>query len=89
MGQLDACHGSLFLNKGSNASQLFNMIFPIDAQIAKDDFLFKADSFNQLETVSVNRTNQQGQVDIELLFNAAITHPNELSQIFNTQKQLV
>jgi ABC-2 type transport system ATP-binding protein len=54
-------------------------------QIINGDLLFKTDSFNQNETVSVNRTSQTGQVDIELLFNAAVTHPAELSQIFKPQ----
>jgi ABC-2 type transport system ATP-binding protein len=51
-------------------------------QIATGDLIYKAESFNQNETVSVNRSNQPGQVDIELLFNAAIAHPKELSRIF-------
>lgn len=54
-------------------------------QIANGDLLYKADGFNQSETVSVNHSNQQGQVDIELLFNAAISQPAELSRIFTPQ----
>lgn len=54
-------------------------------QITNGDLLFKSDGFNQNETVSVNRSNHQGLVDIELLFNAAIAQPKELSQIFITQ----
>jgi len=57
-------------------------------RIAHNDLLFKAESFNQNETVSVNHTDQPGQVDIELLFNAAVTNTAKLSQIFNTQNQL-
>lgn len=57
-------------------------------QIAPIDLIFKADSFNQNETVSVNHTGQPGQVDIELLFNAAITNMAELSQILTSQNQL-
>ncbi len=54
-------------------------------QIATDDLIFKADGFNQNETVSINRSLQPGQVDIELLFNAAIANPNKLSAIFNSK----
>lgn len=54
-------------------------------QIANGDLLFKADGFNQNETVSFNRSNEQGQVDIELLFNAAIAQPTEISKIFISQ----
>lgn len=57
-------------------------------QIVNGDLLYKADSLSPNETVSVNKTNQPGQVDIELLFTAAITIPNKLSQIFTTQKQM-
>ena len=53
-------------------------------QIINGDLLFKSDGFNQNETVSINRSNQQGQVDIELLFNAAISNAGEISNIFNT-----
>lgn len=53
-------------------------------QIANGDLLFKADSFNPNETVSVNKTNQPGQMDIEMLFNAVVLQPSELSKIFNT-----
>jgi len=54
-------------------------------QIVNGDLLFKADSFNPNETVSVNRTNQPGQVDIELLFSATIANSKEISNIFNFQ----
>jgi ABC-2 type transport system ATP-binding protein len=54
-------------------------------QIGNGDLLFRADGFNQNETVSVNHSNQQGQVDIELLFNAAIAQPKEISRIFTPQ----
>lgn len=53
--------------------------------IVNGDLLYKADSLNPHETVSVNKTNQPGQVDIELLFTAAITHPHELSTILNSK----
>lgn len=56
-----------------------------DEQIDNGDLLFKADGFNQNETVSVNHSNQQSQVDIELLFNAAIAQPTEISKIFTSQ----
>lgn len=51
-------------------------------QIVKEDLLYVTDSFARNETVSVNRTNQPGQADIELLFNAAIANPDVLSAIF-------
>lgn len=54
-------------------------------QITNGDLLFKSDGFNQNETVSVNRTHQQGLVDIELLFNAAIAQPTEISKIFTSK----
>lgn len=54
-------------------------------QIANGDLLYRADGFKQSETVSVNHSNQQGQVDIELLFNAAISQPAELSRLFTPQ----
>lgn len=54
-------------------------------QIAIDNLIFKADGFNPNETVSVNRSLQPGQVDIELLFSAAIASPNKLSAIFNSK----
>jgi len=53
-------------------------------QIAADDLVHKAESFNQNETVSINVTNQPSQVDIELLFNAATLNPDKMSQIFNS-----
>ncbi|MGE5457782.1 MAG: ATP-binding cassette domain-containing protein [Methanococcaceae archaeon] len=59
----------------------------IPDQIENGNLLYKADSLNPYETVSVNKTGQGGQVDIELLFNAAVTYPKELSKIFITQNQ--
>ena len=56
-------------------------------QITKGDLLFKADSFNPNETLSINGNHQQGQIDIELLFSAAIAHPTELSRIFTFQNE--
>jgi len=53
-------------------------------QIAADDLVHKAESFNQNETVSINMTNQPSQVDIELLFNAATLNADKMSQIFNS-----
>lgn len=58
-------------------------------QMVNGDLFYKADSLNPNETVSVNKTNQPGPVDIELLFTAAITHPQEFSKLFITQKQSV
>lgn len=53
-------------------------------QITPGNLVFKADGFNQNETVSINNTQLPSQVDIELLFNAAISNPNNLTQIFNS-----
>lgn len=53
-------------------------------QISTGNLIYKADSYNQNETVSINPNQQPGQVDIELLFTAAVTKPTELSKIFNT-----
>ena len=53
-------------------------------QIAADDLVHKAESFNQNETVSINMTNQPSQVDIELLFNAATINPEKMALIFNS-----
>jgi ABC-2 type transport system ATP-binding protein len=52
-------------------------------QIATDNLVYKAESFNQNETVSINMTNQPSQVDIELLFNAATINSKKMSLIFN------
>lgn len=52
-------------------------------QIAAENLVLKADGFHQNETVSVNTTGQPGQVDIELLFNAATQNPKKMTQIFN------
>jgi ABC-2 type transport system ATP-binding protein len=52
-------------------------------QIAAENLVLKAEGFSQNETVSVNTTGQPGQVDIELLFNAATQNPKKMSQIFN------
>jgi ABC-2 type transport system ATP-binding protein len=54
-------------------------------QIAQKDLIYKADSFNPNETVSTNTTGQPGQVDIELLFTAAVAMPIEIAQIFTSQ----
>jgi len=54
-------------------------------QINSKDLLFKADSFNPNETVSINRLGYPGQVDLELLFTAAVTRPTELIWIFNSK----
>jgi len=53
-------------------------------QIATDDLIFKADGFNPNETVSINSSLQPGQVDIELLFSAAITQSSKISTIFTS-----
>jgi len=52
-------------------------------KIAKDDLLYETDSFKQNETISFNRTNQFGQVDIELLFTACTNYPHKFIKIFN------
>ena len=54
-------------------------------QIATGDLIYKADSLNPNETVSVNKTKQPGQVDIEMLFSATIANSKEISNIFNNQ----
>lgn len=60
-----------------------NLLFGINENlIVKEDLLYVTNSFARNQTVSINQTNQPGQVDIELLFNAAISNPNELSTIF-------
>lgn len=56
-------------------------------QIATDDLIFNADGFNQYETVSVKRSLQSGQPDLELLFSAAIANPQKLSTIFNSKNE--
>lgn len=53
-------------------------------QIAAENLVLKSEGFNQNETVSVNTSDQPGQVDIELLFNAATQYPKKMSQIFNS-----
>ena len=53
-------------------------------QIATDNLVHKAESFNPNETVSINMTNQPSQVDIELLFNAATIDPKKMALIFNS-----
>lgn len=57
---------------------------PIE-QIAPDDMLYAANGFNPNETVSLNRKNVLGQVDIELLFTAATSYPEKIVKLFNTK----
>lgn len=54
-------------------------------QIAQNELIYKSDSFNPNETVSINKNGQAGQVDIELLFTATIARPQEIVRIFTTQ----
>ncbi len=78
--------GKILLNESiDRIAEKLTFGIPTD-QIDANDLLYKADSFNPNETVSVNRTNESGSVDIELLFSAAVTHPIELSQIFKSNK---
>jgi len=57
---------------------------PIE-QIAPDDMLYATDGFNPNETVSINRKNVLGQLDIELLFSAATSYPEKIVKLFNTK----
>lgn len=57
---------------------------PIE-QIAPDDMLYATDGFNPNETVSLNRKQVIGQVDIELLFTAATSYPEKIVKLFNTK----
>lgn len=51
-------------------------------QIKNGDLLYSNEGFVTNETVSVNRNGQSSQLDLELLFNAAISKPRELSELF-------
>jgi len=78
-------HGKIIINE-SIERIAEKLAFGLTAdQIAPNDLLFKADSFNQNETVSTNHTSQPGQLDIELLFSASIAHSIEISRIFTSQ----
>jgi len=57
----------------------------IPEQVVTGDLLYKTDGFNLNETVSLNKSGQPGQVDIELLFTAATIHPKEMIHIFNSK----
>lgn len=52
-------------------------------QIKPENLIYSNQGFATNENVSINQKNQSGQLDIELLFNAAISKPEELSAIFN------
>lgn len=54
-------------------------------EINPEDLIYKNGSFAVNETISINRNSQRGQLDVELLFNAAISKPEELSAIFNAK----
>jgi ABC-2 type transport system ATP-binding protein len=75
-------HGQIVLNEPIDRISE-KLIFGINENlIEKEDLLFFVDCFARNQTVSINKTNQPGQTDLELLFNAAIANPNELSAIF-------
>jgi len=77
-------HGKIIINESiERIAEKLSFGLTAD-QIAPNDLLFKVDSFNQNETVSVNSNNQSGQVDIELLFNAATLNSENMSLIFNS-----
>lgn len=78
-------HGEILINETIERIAE-KLSFGLNAElISKTDLMFHSESFTQTETVSINRTNQQGPIDIELLFNAAISSPEELSTIFNSK----
>lgn len=77
-------HGKIIINE-SIERIAEKLAFGLTAdQISPNDLLLKVDSFNQNDTVSVNSNNHPGQVDIELLFNAATLNPENMSLIFNS-----
>lgn len=51
-------------------------------QIKNGDLLYINEGIITNESVSINRDTQPSQLDLELLFNAAISKPKELSELF-------
>lgn len=55
--------------------------------IKKEDLIYTSEGYSSNDTVSINRNNDTGPINIELLFNAAISNPGELSSLLNTNNQ--
>lgn len=52
--------------------------------IEQDDLIFSQEGIVNNEFVSINRKHQSSSLDMELLFNAAISNPIKLSNVFNS-----
>jgi ABC-2 type transport system ATP-binding protein len=50
-------------------------------QIAHKNLIYKAESFNPNETVSINTSGQPRQVNVELLFSVSTIHPHDIIKI--------
>ena len=54
-----------------------------DNNIDEDDILYKEESLKGDVVVAINKEHQESKVDIELLFNAVMNHPQKINEIFH------
>ncbi len=54
-----------------------------DNNIDEADILYKEESLKGDVVVAVNNNHQESKVDIELLFNAVMNHPQKINEIFH------
>ncbi len=54
-----------------------------DNNIDEADILYKEESLKGDVVVAINKEHQESKVDIELLFNAVMNHPQKINEIFH------
>ena len=54
-----------------------------DNNINEADILYKEESLKGDVVVAINKEHQESKVDIELLFNAVMNHPQKINEIFH------
>jgi len=78
-------HGRIVLNESIDCISE-KLLFGVNEHlIPKEDLIYLSEGLTKYETVSVNRTKEQGQIDVELLFAAATANPNEFKAIFTLE----
>ena len=76
-------HGEIVLNETTDRISE-KLLFCTQAdQFNPEDLIFSQKGIVSNEFVAVNRNGHSGILDIELLFNAAVSNPIELSSVFN------
>jgi ABC-2 type transport system ATP-binding protein len=76
--------GKIVLNEGIDCISDKLLFGSQSANMNAEDLIYTQNGIAMDEFIAINRNGQTGTLDIELLFNAAVTDPEKLISVFNT-----